>query len=64
MISGIFTSNKLQKGLSDMLNGSYQVIIFRVKVLYIDPWPTRQSEMHLCKQAEEEAEASGRYERI
>ena len=33
-------------------------------VLYIDPWQSRQSEMHLCEKAEEEAEASGRYERI
>ena len=33
-------------------------------LLYIEPWPGRQSEMHLCKKAEEEAEASGSYERI
>ena len=33
-------------------------------VLFIDPWRSRQSEMHLCKLAEEEAEESGRYERL
>ena len=38
----------------------YFLCTFSVVVLYIDPWPSRQSEMHLCK----EAEASGPYERI
>ena len=33
-------------------------------MLYIDPWPSRQLEIDLCKLAEEEAEASGQYEKL